>query len=135
MDFLGSEIATIKVPLSITVGSKRFSLNLNQYRNAHYFILNKAKELFTSKVLPQLTHLPNLEEVTLAYKVFPKTKALSDVANYCSIVDKFFSDTLVHAGKLPDDNYHHIPLTLYSYGAVDKLDPRVEVTIYTRKPL
>jgi len=37
-------IMKINSPLGVPVGRKNFTLNLNVYRNAHYQILNKAKQ-------------------------------------------------------------------------------------------
>jgi hypothetical protein len=70
-----------------------------------------------------------LGKVRFVYTFYPRTKAISDVANVCSVVDKFFSDTAKHAGVIPDDNYTILPELIYRFGAVDKLNPRVEVHI------
>lgn len=52
-----------------------------------------------------------------------------DVSNVCSVVDKFFCDALVEEGRIPDDNYDHIPEIKYIFGEVDKTNPRVDVEI------
>lgn len=126
--FIGKLSLPIKVPVS---KSTYFILNLNQYRNAHYITLNNAKIAFKEKVTPLLKDLPCIENALFIYYVYPATKALSDVANYCSIGDKFFSDALVEAGKLPDDNYKFVPEVRYCFGEVDPKNPRIDVLIYT----
>lgn len=73
-----------------------------------------------------------MENIELKYVLYPKTKRLTDVANVCSIVDKFFSDVLVEAGTIPDDNYNHLRDIMYSFGEVDPLNPRV--TVFISKP-
>ena len=73
-----------------------------------------------------------MENIELKYVLYPKTKRLTDVANVCSIVDKFFSDVLVEAGTIPDDNYNHLRDVMYSFGEVDPLNPRV--TVFISKP-
>ena len=97
---------------------KGFSLNLNQYRNAHFYKLNNAKIEY--KAIIKLT-----------YVVYPKTSREFDISNVCSIVDKFFSDALVELGKLPDDNFKYIPEISYKIGEKDKDNPRVEIIIET----
>lgn len=121
---------TISLPLKIVVSkSTTFYLNLNEYRNANFHILNKAKVNFGGLIRPLLKDLPAMEACSLGYTLFPATKRKCDVSNICSIVDKFFSDTLVDAGKIPDDNYEIVLGVQYLFGAVDPKDPRVEVTI------
>lgn len=65
----------------------------------------------------------------LTYTLYPKTNRLCDTANVCSIHDKFFCDSLVELRHIADDNYIHIPEITYRFGNIDKLNPRVEITI------
>ncbi len=124
------EISKVDLPLKMIIGRKNYALNLNFYRNAHYQILNKMKVDFTKAIEPELVKLPVLKKAELKYSYFPGSLRLSDVANVCSIVDKFFCDALVKAGRLPDDNYMYLPKITYSLGGVDKNNPRVEVRIF-----
>ena len=120
----------VVTPLSVAVSkTKSFSLNLNQYRNTHYQILNKAKHSFKECLASQIEALPNFEKVALHYIIFPKTKRRFDLANIGSVVDKFFSDALVELGKLPDDNYQYVQSVSFSFGEVS-INPRVEVHIH-----
>src|SRR5690242_17215389 len=105
---------TIPLPLKVRVSKKReFTLNLNQYRNTHFQVLNKAKVIFEGVVGPLLKGIPSLDGCTLEYRLFPSSRQLCDVANVCSVVDKFFSDTLTSQGKLEDDNYTFVPKVVY----------------------
>ena len=120
----------ISLPMTVRVSRKKnFSLNLNQYRNVHFLTLNRAKIVFKEMVKSTVTKLPLYNRIRLTYIAYPKTKRLFDAANVCSVVDKFFSDALVEFGKLPDDNYLHLPEIIYKFGNVDKQNPRVEVLI------
>ena len=115
-----------KVPLS---KNKDFPVNLNNYRNACFQELNKAKINFTELVSPLLGSVLCMESCSLHYVIFPSSKRECDISNVCSIADKFFSDTLVSSGKITDDNFKVIPNISFSYGQVDPLNPRIEVTI------
>ena len=115
-----------KIPLST---NKDFPINLNHYRNAHYQELNKAKINFKELVSPLLGSVLCMESCSLHYVIFPPSKRECDISNVCSIADKFFSDTLVSSGKITDDNFKVIPNISFSYGHVDPLKPRIEVTI------
>lgn len=127
---------TISLPLRIPVGkNKVFLLNLNAYRNTHFQILNKAKVKFEEVVRPLLKTLPILEECSLTYTLYPGTAHLSDVSNICSIVDKFFCDTLVSVGKLEDDNYTVVKSVQYQFGSIDRVNPRVDVVIHSLKEI
>ena len=98
----------VDLPIGIKIGRKNYALNLNIYRNAHYQTLNKMKIEFSKVIEPELMKLPSFKSVDLTYTLYPKTKRLCDIANVCSIVDKFFCDALVNIGKLPDDNYEYL---------------------------
>ncbi|WP_211232719.1 hypothetical protein [Marinobacterium litorale] len=79
---------------------------------------------------PQIQALPVYERIGLILTVYPGTRQLTDVANVCSIHEKFFADALVELGKLPDDNYLYLPESGARFGAVDPENPRVEITIH-----
>lgn len=121
----------VKSPLSVPVSKKKsLSLNLNVYRNAYYQTLNKAKRVYETTLYEQLRELPFLAHIdSITYTLYPKTSRRCDVSNICSIVDKFFSDTLVKYGYIEDDDYKHISSIIYQYGCIDKEEPRVEIAI------
>lgn len=120
----------LSLPLTIPVSKNRsLLLNLNVYRNAHYQSLDKAKKLFKEFIKSQLEPLPKFDRVHLRYTLYPKTKRLCDIANICSIVDKFFSDALVETGHLEDDNYNFVQGVSFFFGSVDSENPRVDVEI------
>lgn len=104
-----------------------YSLNLNTYRNTHYYLLNQMKQLFTEYLLSstKLDEIPKLNKVFLIYIHHPGR--LCDTNNVCSVVDKFFQDALVKAQIIPDDNFKYVVGTLFLSGSVDKQNPRVEV--------
>ena len=123
---------TISLPLRVAISkNKEFALNLNQYRNAHFHVLNKAKSEFTNIALKliQEAGIPMLAQVTLEYIVYPGTRQLCDVNNICTIVNKFFSDTLVEAKVISDDNYKFVPESRFRFGGIDRENPRVDVVI------
>lgn len=131
----------LNLPLKLFLGYKRkkkedgtkvsnhFYINLNEYRNADFHTLNKAKILFKEIIQDQLVKLPSFHWVTLEYFLFPGSHREMDTNNICSIADKFFSDALVEAGKLADDNYHFLKKSTFEFAEVDKNNPRVEVHI------
>lgn len=122
---------TIISPLRVPQSKKKdFILNLNNYRNTHFLVLNKAKVKYKEIIQPQIVSLPQYERIGLMLTLYPKTNRLTDVANVCSIHEKFFADALVEAGKLPDDSYIYLPETGYRFGEVDPINPRVEITIH-----
>lgn len=123
---------TIALPLRVPVSKKKFFiLNLNQYRNTHPFVLNKAKITFAEMVHPLIkaAGVPKLNRCTLQYILYPGTARECDVNNVCSIQDKFFSDTLVEHKVLEDDNYKFLAQGSWEFGYIDPENPRVEVII------
>lgn len=121
---------TIVLPTAVAVSKKKsFILNLNVYRNAHFRVLDKAKKEFERVVKPLLKHLPKLEQCSLVYTYYHGKGTIPDTNNVCSVADKFFCDTLVSAGVLPDDGPRYVRVTTFIPGGRDRDDPRIEVTI------
>ena len=121
----------LSVPLRLPIHTKKspyFYLNLNVYRNAHYFTLDKAKKTFEEYVWNQVKSIPKLEFIGLEYTLHPGSRKKMDISNTCCIVDKFFCDTLVNAGVIEDDNYNICKKIVYLVGDMDKNNPHV--TIY-----
>lgn len=110
--------------------TKKWNLNLNNYRNSHYLTLNVVKKNFKEEVYAQLKEIEPIQTpVKIIYKVFPPDKRLFDISNVCSIVDKFFCDALTEANVIPDDNYTVVKEVVYQMGEIDRSNPRCEITI------
>ncbi|MGL4252886.1 MAG: hypothetical protein ACRCR2_02335 [Fusobacteriaceae bacterium] len=121
----------IKSPLFIQVNPKtKFILNLNNYRNAHYHTLNKAKILYKEHMKEQILKLPKLNAVRLVYIMYPGSKRSTDTGNVCSIHQKFFEDALTELGILTDDNYKIVQKSEFEFGSVCKELPRVDIYVY-----
>lgn len=123
---------TVELPIYLKIGVKKkktFSLNLNTYRNTHFQTLNKVKILFHDMVTLRIGHLPRMTKVRLRYSLFFGSERDIDIANICTVVDKFFCDTLVNSGKLSDDNRKVISDIRFEWGGVDVKNPRVDVTL------
>ena len=121
---------TILSPLRVRVSkNKEFSLNLNIYRNAAYYLLNISKIVYKEQLIDQVSRLPTFTQIQLTYTLYPPTNRKMDISNILSIHDKYFSDVLVELGKIRDDDYKYIPSVIYKFGEVDKSNPRVEIEI------
>ena len=130
MEQINKNVWKLNLPIRVPVSKKSyFLINLNVYRNAHYQILNKAKQTFKEMVMNEIKQLPFFNTISLTYVLYPQTHRKQDVANVCSVVDKFFCDALTEAGKLTDDNYDYLKNIHYCFGSVDPSNPRVEVYI------
>lgn len=117
-------------PLSVqTSKSKKFILNLNQYRNTHFHVLNAAKVEYKALIHDQLAGKSLQTPIIVTYTYFPKTKRRTDLGNVLSIHQKFFEDALTELGCIEDDDYTRIVQTIYTFGDIDKSDPRVEIKI------
>lgn len=117
-------------PLQIFVGKRKFILNLNNYRNTHYRVLNNAKVTYKMLMKKQIEKLPRLQPpIQITYTVFKGDKRNCDIGNICSVHQKFFEDALVELGKLPDDNHNMIKRSIFEWGGIDRLNPCVQVMI------
>ena len=118
-------------PLAVPSGNKKFILNLNNYRNTHYILLNKAKRNYYYLIKSHLKSLKgkNYDKAILTYTLYPKSARMTDLDNVISIHQKFFQDALVKENVIKEDNYKHIYHNIQKFGAVDKNNPRVEIDI------
>lgn len=121
----------IRLPTFIRVSKKtQKACNLNIYRNLHHHHLNKQKQTFHDEVKPLLAGLPFAEKIWIHYTIFASRGGRLDTMNVGSIVDKYFSDTLVEAQKIPDDDYNHVVFNSFSFGGVHPIDGHAIATIH-----
>lgn len=124
------------LPLSVVIprktkNDKVFILNLNTYRNTHHFTLNAAKIAWKEIVRQSIWKIRKIEPTPLnfIYTVYPGSNRKFDIANVCSIIDKFTCDALIEYGIIQDDSYKVINRVVYNFGKVDKENPRCELDI------
>ena len=126
-------IVNIDSPIYIQIGktanSKKYSLNLNQYRNWHFRTSNAIKRKYKEEMRPLIQGLKLKPPIGIEYVVYYKDRRIYDRNNILSVVDKFFCDALVQVGVLPDDCDTYIQYSLYRTGGIDRENPRVEITI------
>jgi Holliday junction resolvase RusA-like endonuclease len=121
----------IDLPLEVYYSKKKkFILNLNNYRNAHYRVLSISKRLYSENLVPRLKGFNSFTEpVSLTYTYYARSKRRLDISNPCSIIDKFACDALVKAEILEDDSFKQIKEVVYKFGGVEKDNPRCELVI------
>lgn len=108
---------------------KKFWFNINNYRNAHYQVLNKVKRWFHGWFMTRkIKHKKFSDPVQIEYTLWLKKG--SDMMNVGSIVDKFMQDALVHRGILKDDNCDHVKKVSFEFAGYSK---NGEVTMEIRK--
>lgn len=117
-------------PLSVPVGKKRFTLNLNKYRNSHFSTLNTAKKNYALLMNNQMNNKIKFNKIAIVYTYFHGDNGTVDTANVASIHAKFFCDCLVKYKYIEDDDRHHICFSAEQFGGVDKLIPRMEISVY-----
>ena len=121
----------IDLPLEVYYSKKKkFILNLNNYRNAHYRVLSISKSLYSDNLVPRLKDFDRFTEpVSLTYTYYARSNRRLDISNPCSIIDKFTCDALVKAEILEDDSFKQIKEVVYKFGGVEKDNPRCELVI------
>jgi len=95
-----------------------------------YIVLNQAKVLYTAAIHPQIKDLTPQKTMRCRYILYPATDRITDTHNVCCVHEKFFMDAIIKTGILPDDNYLYYLETSYTFGKVDKDNPRVDIEIY-----
>jgi len=112
-----------------TKKDKRYSLNLNTFRNTHYLVNNQAKHIYKELMETKLKGKVFKTPIELTFTLFKKTRRRSDRANVLSIVEKFLCDAMVEYGCIEDDADEFITSQHYYSGEIDKENPRVEIVI------
>lgn len=128
----GTIILKFPIPLSVQVSKKKnFIPNLNNFRTANYWTMDKAKKMYHEhvKLVTLWDEEPIDGRVQLHYQCWRKTKALYDEMNVLSALDKFTCDGLIEAGVLKDDNRLYVKTPTFEHMGVDKENPRCEVSI------
>ena len=110
--------------------AKNFILNLNQYRNTHYRVLNNCKINYKKYMKEQIEKAKKYDRAIFVYKVFEGNRRRYDLGNVCSVHQKFFEDSFVEFNKIDDDNSTFIPIVLYLKGRLDREHPRVEIDVF-----
>jgi len=130
-----SETITISLPLDVQVSKKKkFILNLNNFRNAHFRTLSKAKNDYTdvvSKLAPKIDY--TILKCEIEYVYHHGTARSYDLSNPCSIIDKFACDGLTHIGYWKDDNHSTIVKIKYTDSELDRENPRCDMIITVLK--
>lgn len=122
-------IHTLKVPYFIVLRGKRYSCNLNSYKNTHYRTTNAMKKEFKEIITDDVLDLPIMDKVKLHFVMHYENARKFDIDNFLSIVSKFSCDALVELGRLPDDDYTHIVQVTGTVGSLDRENPHVEMRI------
>ena len=113
---------TIKVPIYVTLGKvkkKKYYLNINLYRNQVGHLSNNIKKEFKRIAEPLIPIDVFYDQFEVEYELYLPNKLKRDVANVCSVIDKFFCDAFVELGHAPDDNYEYLKKVTYKYGGMD----------------
>ena len=124
------DLYNVRIPIYVDVSKKTTkAVNLNIYRNLHHHHLNTQKKNFADEVKPLLRGKPRAQKVWIHYTIFAARNGRLDTMNVGSIADKYFSDTLVEAGMIEDDDYDHIILSTFSFGGVRPMDGHAIATV------
>ena len=81
---------TLSLPLFIQLRNKKYSINLNGYRNWHYRLSNELKKAYKAIMKESIQELPKLNKVSLTYIVYGSSCRRFDLMNVVSISSKFF---------------------------------------------
>ena len=129
------KVISILLPLFVQVSKKKkFILNLNNFRNAHFRTLSKAKNMYNDimyLLAPKIRY--TIEKCEIQYIYHHGTARSYDTSNPCSIIDKFACDGLTHVNYWKDDDHNTIADIRYTDGELDRENPHCEMRITVLK--
>jgi len=128
-------VESVKLPLYIyTTKSKtpksKVIFNLNNYRNMFFIKNNNAKQAMKEIILDLGIRNLGVGPFKLVYTYFHGNRRKIDVANTCSIIDKFFCDALTESDVWPDDNIDYVKDVEYKWGGIDEGEGYCKVDIF-----
>lgn len=105
-------------------------VGMNFFRNAHHFTQNKLKQDLEQHLKDSFNG--SLDTITSTYTVhytlYYKNPAC-DGSNIIALAEKIFLDFAQSAGITTNDNVKYHLGSSWSIGGLDKLNPRVDITI------
>lgn len=116
----------IIAPIYITMWKKKYSINLNSYRNRHYQVNNNLKIKFKELINNQIQGLL-FNKISIEYILF--YSRISDLWNRVSIIDKYFCDALIENKCILNDNVEYIKEIKAKVWWKDLKNPRIEINI------
>ena len=132
---------TLEVPTFVmlhkkTKADEKVILNFNTYRNMNRFKLGHVKNAFYDQFKPEMDRawpefnrmfrsaryksITPLDPITfkLTHVITSANKRKFDIANMCSIIDKFACDCLVKDDFMEDDNWAYLTEVVYRFGGL-----------------
>jgi len=110
------------------VPDKKFSLNLNQYRNWNFIISNDIKQYYKEVMKQFIWDLKFMDQIEIEYKIF-YWKNEPDLMNIVSVQSKFFLDLLVTEWLIKDDSVKYVIKETSIVWGKDIWNERVEIKI------
>ena len=114
---------------------RRYSINLNTYRNLHFQVNNNLKKIYKEMVKRKITAFGNIKipkisaPISLTLTYFNGTKRKSDLENNCIIHVKYLLDALVELWVIPTDDYDTVKKIVFIYWGYEKNNARVCIQI------
>lgn len=109
----------VEVPRK-TMAPKRYSINLNTYRNLKGIVNNNVKVAFKDSIKDQVEGKVLITPVKVRVSIFKPTKRRLDKGNIYSVASKYLYDALTELGVWEDDNDDYVKDELL---LPSKLDP------------
>jgi len=110
---------------------KMLFINLNWYRNSHYYIKNEVKQYYNTIIITELKQqqaIPIKGKYELAFEYYYKN-VVSDLDNVCAMANKHANDAFQAYGLIENDNVKHCVKSCYYVKEQDKINPRIEVYV------
>lgn len=114
-----------------TKKDKVLFINLNWFRNAHFYIQNEVKKFYNNLIITHLKTVnaqPIKGEYELAFEYYYKNP-ITDLDNVCAMANKHCNDAFQAYGLIENDNVKHCVKSAYYVKEQDKDNPRVEIYV------
>ena len=117
------------IQLAKSVKGKKYHINLNNCLGWHHSTYASLKRKYTALCEEQLKKPKIKTPISIEYVLYRGDKRKIDLANVCSMHDKFFADALRSWGCIPEDSVVELPSITFTFGGYEKGKGRIEIIV------
>ncbi len=113
-----------------TTKDNKVSINLNAFRSMHHRTYTESKKAYCEVMRKQIESFDFVSgKLHCHYDYYAAMDNNPDLDNFVGAAKKFMQDAMVKCNFIEDDNVNFIVSNSEKYKGIDRVNPRIEMTI------